>query len=256
MLKSSLLAFAALVVSAGGGQAQTTAQLPTVQPLLPQVLARAYDIDPAKGYVVEALKPGVLMITDGGYQAMFVPTGQGVVLFDAPPSFASHIVQAVKEVTDEPITTLVYSHEHVDHIGGAGLLLQQRPGLQIVAEEGTGDFLRGMRDPDRPLPTRTFKDHDTLKVGSLTAQLQIGHWHTPSGDLIIYLPSAKVLMAVDAFSAGSVPFMGLDLTQNMDEYRKVFDRVLAMNWDVMVPGHHNIRQRAKTRKLPKPMSTT
>jgi hypothetical protein len=46
-------------------------------------------------------------------------------------------------------------------------------------------------------------------------------------------------MAVDAMSAGSVPFMGLDLTQNMDAYIKVFDQILAYDFDVLVAGHHN-----------------
>jgi hypothetical protein len=44
-------------------------------------------------------------------------------------------------------------------------------------------------------------------------------------------------MAVDVFSKGDVPFMDLDLTMNMREYLKIFDRLLAMDFDVMVPGH-------------------
>ena len=224
---------------ATGAHSQTTAPFPDFRPVLHQVEARSFAIDPARGYVTKELKPGVFMITDGGYQAMFVPTGKGVVLFDAPPSFAAHIVQAVAEITREPIVTLVYSHGHVDHIGGAGVILKARADLQIVAEQGTADFLAGMHDPDRPMPTQTFRDHEVLRVGTLTADLKVGHWHSPSGDLLIELPAAKVLMAVDAFSAGSVPFMGLDLSQDLDQYRRVFDDVLARDWDVIVPGHHS-----------------
>jgi hypothetical protein len=44
--------------------------------------------------------------------------GQGVILFDAPPSFAQHIKQAVAEVTKEPIQKLIYSHAHVDFRAG------------------------------------------------------------------------------------------------------------------------------------------
>ena len=49
-------------------------------------------MDPQKGYLVQELKPNVFMITDGGYESAFVTIGKGVVLFDAPPSFARHIV--------------------------------------------------------------------------------------------------------------------------------------------------------------------
>jgi len=213
--------------------------LPDYAPLLPAVKEKAVSIDPHKGYAVKRLKPGVYMITEGAYESMFVTTGSGVVLFDAPPSFARHISQAVGETSQEPIVMLVYSHVHVDHIGGAGLILQEHPGMEILAEQGTADFLRDMQDPSRPLPTRTFRDRYTLKIGSLTANMTLGHWHSPEGDLLILIPDKKVVMAVDAFPAGATPFMGLDLTQNMHEYLKFLDQLEAMDFDVMVPGHHS-----------------
>lgn len=40
-------------------------------------------------------------------------------------------------------------------------------------------------------------------------------------------------------SAGATPFMRLDLTMNMHEYLKIFDTLLALDFDVMVPGHHS-----------------
>jgi glyoxylase-like metal-dependent hydrolase (beta-lactamase superfamily II) len=224
---------------ARAADAATPDSLPDYAPLLPQVVAHALTVDPRKGYRVKELKPDVYMITEGAYESMFVTTGQGVVLFDAPPSFARHISQAVAETTGEPIVALVYSHQHVDHIGGAGLILEEHPGIEILAEEGTTDFLRQMHDPHRPVPTRTFRDHYTYRLGSLTAMMKVGHWHCPEGDLLVSIPDKKVVMAVDAFSAGATPFMNLDLTMNMHEYLKFFDDLEAMNFDVIVPGHHS-----------------
>jgi glyoxylase-like metal-dependent hydrolase (beta-lactamase superfamily II) len=230
----------------GAVRAQTADSLPDYAPLLPRVAIMAPKIDPAKGYVVEALKTddlvspkyAVYMITEGAYESAFVTTGKGIVLFDAPPSFAQHISQAVAETTDEPIVELVYSHQHVDHIGGAGLILQQHPNIVILAEEGTAEFLREMNDPHRPVPTQTFSDHYTLKLGLLTADMKVGHWHCPEGDLLITIPDKKFVMAVDAFSAGATPFMGLDLTMNMHQYLKFFDQLEAKDFDALVAGHH------------------
>jgi glyoxylase-like metal-dependent hydrolase (beta-lactamase superfamily II) len=222
----------------GTARAQATDTLPDYVPLLPQVKAKAPTIDPKKGYLVQQLKPDVYMITEGAYESAFVTTGKGVVLFDAPPSFASHIVDAVTETTKEPIVEIVYTHIHVDHIGGAGVVLKQVPKIEILAEEGTADFLREMHDPNRPVPTQTFKDHYILKLGSLQADIKTGHWHTSEGDLLISIPDQKVVIAIDAFSAGASPFMNLDLTMNMREYLKFFDQLKAMDFDVMVPGHH------------------
>ena len=218
--------------------AQTSDNLPDYVALLRSVKASAPVIDPAKGYVVQKLKPDVYMITEGAYESAFVTTGKGVVLFDAPPSFAHHISQAVATTTREPIVELVYSHMHVDHIGGAGLILKEHPKMQILAEEGTADFLRDMQDPHRPVPTRVFRDRHTLKLGSLTADMKIGHWHTPEGDLLITIPDKRVVIAIDAFSAGTTPFMNFDLTMNMHEYLKFFDQLEAMDYDVIVAGHH------------------
>jgi glyoxylase-like metal-dependent hydrolase (beta-lactamase superfamily II) len=150
---TSLAGIAALFITAIA-QAQSVDQLPNYVPVLPQVKAAALAVDPEKGYRVIEAKPGIFMITDGGYESTFVVTGKGVILFDAPASFAKHIVQAAADVTEEPIVGLVYSHGHVDHIGGAGRIREQIPNVEIWAEEGTAEFLREARDPDRPIPTK------------------------------------------------------------------------------------------------------
>src|SRR5262249_20287977 len=102
----------------------------------------------AKGYLVKQLKPDVYLITDSGYQSLFVTTGKGVILLDAPPSFGGKIVRAVSEVTKEPIVEVVYSHSHLDHIAGAPDILTQVPGLTILAEEGVA--ARGTSSRGRP----------------------------------------------------------------------------------------------------------
>jgi len=79
-------------------------------------------IDPSKGYRLQDLGKGLYMITDNGYQSMFMVYDRGVVVVDAPTSFAALIPKAVAEVTDKPITHIVYSHSHIDHIAGAKTL--------------------------------------------------------------------------------------------------------------------------------------
>ena len=218
-------------------QAQDLDKLPNYVPVLPAVKARALAVDPSKGFVVKEVKLNVYVVTDGIYQSAFVTTGKGVVLFDAPPSFADKLPAAVAEVTQETITQIVYSHAHLDHIAGAAGLKAKIPGLQILAEEETARFLREKKDLRRPLPTRTFKEQMTLKLGSMTVELKKGRWHSPEGDLFMYVPSRRFLMAVDTLAAGHVPFMDFDLSMNVHEYLKVFDRLLAYDFDVLVPGH-------------------
>lgn len=218
-------------------QVQEADKLPNYVPVLPHIKARALAVDPQKGYLVQQVKPDVYVISDGIYQSAFVTTGQGVILFDAPESFAQHIVKAVADVTQEPIVQLVYSHAHVDHIAGASLLVKQIPELTIVAEADTAAFLAEKKDPRRPVPTSTFKDHRSLKLGTMVVELNKGQWHSPEGDLYIHVPKRKFLMAIDTLAAGHVPFMDFDLSTNMYAYLKVFDRLLSYDFDVLVPGH-------------------
>jgi glyoxylase-like metal-dependent hydrolase (beta-lactamase superfamily II) len=117
------------------------------------------------------------------------------------------------------------------------VLVKQIPGLKILAEEQVAHFLAEKKDPLRPVPTETFKDHRTLKLGTATIELTKGRWHSDEGDLFIYFPGKKALMAVDTIAPGWVPFQDFDLTANMYAYLGMFDQLLAYDWDVLIPGH-------------------
>jgi glyoxylase-like metal-dependent hydrolase (beta-lactamase superfamily II) len=241
-MKQIKTALAALVAAIGFGavgfaQEQVKNDAAKFVPVLPEVKARALPVDLKKGYLVKEVKPGVFVITEGNYQSAFVTTGQGVILFDAPPTFAQHIREAVADVTKEPIRQIVYSHSHLDHIAGTELLMKEIPNLEIIAERGVSTFLLEKNERRRPVPTKTFVSHQTPRLGSATIELKRGDWHSNEGDLFIYIPDKKFLMAIDTMAAGYVPFMNLDLTSNFHNYLKVFDELLAYDFDVLVPGH-------------------
>ena len=59
-------------------------------------------------------------VTDGSYNTMFLVTDKGVVAVDAPPSIGKNYLKAIAEVTNKPVTYVIYSHAHLDHIGAQG----------------------------------------------------------------------------------------------------------------------------------------
>lgn len=83
--------------------------------------ARGPAIDPAQGYLIEELRGGAYCVSDGDYQALVVASRDGTVLVDAPPSLAPHLPAALAEVAGAPVTHVIYSHSHYDHIGAAHL---------------------------------------------------------------------------------------------------------------------------------------
>jgi len=132
------------------------------------------------------------------------------------------IEAAISDVTPEPITTIVYSHGHSDHIGGSHLLA--RDGLEIVAEAGVAKFIAQKRDPRRLPPTTVFSEETVFRKGTRAISLKRDEFHSPEGDLVIYLPKEKLMMAVDIIAPGWVPLLDFDITSNMFVYLGAFDR--------------------------------
>src|SRR5262249_51862969 len=102
----------------GGGVAE--AQVPPAFDPVPQI-AEGPAI-PAAGYLVQELKDNLVWFPDGIYSSMFAWRGSGVIVVEAPQTIAPNLLAAIASVTDEPVTHVVYSHHHADHIGGAGVL--------------------------------------------------------------------------------------------------------------------------------------
>jgi glyoxylase-like metal-dependent hydrolase (beta-lactamase superfamily II) len=205
-------------------------------PLLPEVKAQMWKIDPTLGYAVKSVGGGVYVVSDNGWQSAFLVTSDGVIVFDAPASYGKSIPSAIAKVTNQPIKYLVYSHAHKDHIGGAGAF-KNIPGIKIVALDTVGDFLSEMNDPDRLVPNLTFKTEKTIGLGDKTVELTRHDYHSNEGDLFIYVPQAKFLMAIDCVTPGYAPFSGFDITTNFHEYLKMFDQLLAYDFNTFVGGH-------------------
>ncbi len=196
--------------------------------------AKGADVDPAKGYRIQKLGDGLYMVTDGGYQSMFMTYEEGVVVIDAPPSYAAHIREAIAEVTSSPITHVVYSHAHTDHIGGVNSL-GGRP--VIIAQAETNRLLARDNDPNRPLATVTFDNEYRLVVGSQVLELSYhGNAHVP-GNIFIYAPKQRTLMVVDVIFPGWMPWRRFALAQDVPAYFEQVKKISKWQFDTLVGGH-------------------
>jgi len=191
-------------------------------------------IDYSKGYLVEEIKDGLYWVTEGAYQVMFLTTGQGVIVVDAPPSIGENYLNAIAEVTDEPITHVIYSHTHNDHVGSMSMFPDD---ATYIAHQEAADTLTKRNDPNRPVPTVTFEDKYTLEVGNQTLELEYtGPMHEP-GNIFIYAPNQKVLMLVDVVFPGWTPFKDLAMAQDVSEFLAAHDKILDYDFDTYIGGH-------------------
>lgn len=211
--------------------------LESYQPVLKSTLDKSINVSYEKGYAIEEVKPNIYVITDGIWQSAAIVTSEGVILIDAPESFGKNIQKAVAEVTDKLITTLVYTHGHSDHIGGSQYL-KNINNLEIIALNGVAEFLRERNDSRRLIPNRTFEGALVLKKGDKQIHLSNHmNYHSNEGDLFVSVPQDKFLMVIDVLASGYVPFKNLDLSNNVHNYLKVFDQILAYDFDVFIGGH-------------------
>ena len=196
--------------------------------------AKGPSVDPAKGYRTQKLGDGLYLITDGAYQSMFMTYESGVVVVDAPPSYASRIPAAIAEVTDKPITHLVYSHYHIDHIAGARNLGGHPV---IIAQKETNRILARDNDPNRPQATVTFDDQYRLSVGSQVLELSYhGNAHAP-GNIFIYAPKQRTLMVVDVVFPGWMPWRRLAVAQDIPAVFLQVKEISHWDFDTFVGGH-------------------
>lgn len=210
--------------------------------------ARGVPIDPARGFHVAEIRDGVFWATEGSHQFMFMTTGKGIVVVDAPPIFGGRLLAAIRAVSSEPITHVIYSHAHADHIGLAG---QLPAGIEVIASRATAGQLRLSAKLSRavpfgalvgggpvPLPTRTFDRQLTLRIGNKLLRLSTleGSAHSV-GDTLVHLPEQRILMAVDAVWPGWVPFQALGEARDVAGYRRALAHLRTFDFDTLVAGH-------------------
>jgi len=196
--------------------------------------AKGPPVDPAKGYRLQDLGQGLYMITDNIYQSMFLVYDRGVVVVDAPPNYATRIPQAIAEVTSRPITHVIYSHSHSDHIGGSKSLGGHPT---IIAHQETLRLLQRANDPKRPLPKLTFSERYTLRVGQQVLELSYhGDAHEP-GNIFIYAPVQRVLMVVDLIFPGWMPWRRFAVAHDIPGHLAQVELIRSMDWQTLVGGH-------------------
>jgi glyoxylase-like metal-dependent hydrolase (beta-lactamase superfamily II) len=77
----------------------------------------------------------------------FVVGDNGVVVFDGGgmPLMSEQLIRKIRSVTDKPVTHVVMSHWHGDHLFGVYRFAEEYPGVQFVAHEYTRDIINSSR---------------------------------------------------------------------------------------------------------------
>jgi glyoxylase-like metal-dependent hydrolase (beta-lactamase superfamily II) len=173
---------------------------------------------------VEKLKDNFFVLRGGGGNSGVFITANGVVVVDTKnPGWGQPLLDKIKTLTDKPITTIINTHTHGDHVSGN---VEFPTTVDIVVHENTKKNMEEMRPvtginppPGGPPPNifkanngkgmakRTFKDTMTIGSGNERIELRyFGRGHT-DGDAWVFFPALRILHAGDIFSGKNLPLL-------------------------------------------------
>jgi glyoxylase-like metal-dependent hydrolase (beta-lactamase superfamily II) len=219
--------------------------------------------DTIRAYPIRRLGQGAYAVlgdtgqgSEGRSNAGFVVTRMGVVVIDAlaSPAQGKTLLRTIRTVTRLPIRWLILTHHHPDHTFGA--IVFKRAGAKVIAhpdrrtlasEDGDDAMVSawtgvlGLREmqgfafadtPDVPVT------HDTtLVLSGRRFEIEVpGTAHTP-GDLVIWLPDARVLFAGDLLIEDGVAMV---VDGSSGGLLAALDRLEALRPVRAMPGHGRI----------------
>ncbi len=202
----------------------------------------------------------------GGNIAVSIGEDGAFMVDDQYANMSEKILNAVKEITDQPIKFLVNTHWHGDHTGGNESM--QKEGAIVVAHENvrkrmsTEQFnkLWGRTTPPSPkeaLPIVTFsKDISFHLNGEDIFVFHVHNAHT-DGDAMVYFSGSNVLHMGDTFFNGKYPYIDISAGGSIDGYLAAHRKALLLADDEtkIIPGHLKLSNKAElqayTEKLTK-----
>jgi len=191
----------------------------------------------------------------GGNTAVFVGSAGVVVVDTKNPGWGQPILDKIKELTDKPVTTIVNTHTHGDHVSGN---VEFPATVDIVVQEHTKANMDKMMSPPgfnaasgptifqqsngKGLPKRTFKDKMTLGKGADEVDLYyFGRGHT-NGDAFVVFPALRVMHAGDIFSGKNLPLLDTNNGGSGAEIGNTLGKAHAgiKNVDTVITGHSTV----------------
>jgi glyoxylase-like metal-dependent hydrolase (beta-lactamase superfamily II) len=174
-----------------------------------------------------------------GHQSMFVVTKDGVIATDPiglyRPQAVKTYVEEIQKITKAPIKYVIYSHHHYDHAAGGKPFKDL--GAKFIAHKNAKKHLLETKNPDVVMPDETVDAKKVITLGGTTLELIYAGRNHSDNSLVMRLPKEKIIYAVDFLPLQGVQFRNMPDTANPIEQEESIKKVLAMDWERLIPGH-------------------
>ena len=208
---------------------------------------------------VEKLKDNFYVLRGqggGGNTAVFVQANGITVVDTKNPGWGAPILAKIKELSPKPVTTIINTHTHGDHVSGN---VEFPATVDVVTHANTKSNMEkmapvtGIGQPGAApppniftqnmgvgLPKRTFTDRMTLGSGADQIDLHyFGRGHT-NGDAWVVFPALRIVHAGDIFSGKNLPLLdtnnggtGVEMADTLMKAHTT----LAKSVDTIITGH-------------------
>jgi glyoxylase-like metal-dependent hydrolase (beta-lactamase superfamily II) len=196
-------------------------------------------------YTLQRLTDRAYWVESQIYQSTFVVGKKGVLVID-PLSYSRglNVLKAIREVTSLPVTAIVYSHYHYDHIGDAIAFVKAANAsgiqLRIIASSACLKEIHKYEDKV-PLPTEIIEtprghfqfEDERIEMGTP----EQGH---SSDNSWILVKGEGVIHNVDMIHPGQLEFDNFGVGHYIIGYEDALKELLTLPWNIMTAGHGNI----------------
>ncbi|WES64409.1 MBL fold metallo-hydrolase [Microbacter sp. GSS18] len=201
-----------------------------------------------QGAVLQRLTDRVWWVAAFNYQTVFYVGDEGVLLFDALEGVSPLVTAAIHEVTDLPITAVVYSHYHADHIGDIAQYVDAATEggfeLRIIASTKSLEKMQLVKS-SYPLPTETVAWPDgSFAFEDLEVSLHGFEWAAHTDDHSAWLLEKEgVVHSPDLINPDQPPFWRFAGNERFLFSDANLRAVRDLEWTFLSGGHGNVGYR-------------
>lgn len=208
-------------------------------------LNNLFERNMSQPYILQKIGERTYYVQRYFYSTTFYVGDKGVLLFDAPEGRGKYLLQAIRDVTPLPVTALVYSHYHVDHIGDSPFwndeAKKEGVNLRIIASKATAEKMQFMNSR-LPVATQVLsKKDDQFKFEKQTIEfhrfVKAGHTDDHS---VWLLKQEKVAHSPDLLNPDQLPMMGFAVSDTLVYHDSNLRQVEMLDWKYFIGGHGNI----------------
>jgi glyoxylase-like metal-dependent hydrolase (beta-lactamase superfamily II) len=213
-----------------------------------------FTLDAAQAYLsaepemeTSQLSDRLWTVSSGTCRTIFIEAASSVIAFDTfgtPARARAYRREVEAAISDKPIKTLIYTHDHLDHSGFAADLA---PNAEIIADEICAKVVK-LRDAEGQLiPTRvlTGERNEVTIDGVDLVFLNPGPTHG-SGNIAAYFATEKLLFSSDTILPNAK--YGLMPDYHLRNFVRFMRGFLELEWDRFVPGRYELTDRQQFMK--------